>query len=108
MNRVVNRADVQNFTLLIIPESDPIFGMRRNNKSLVRLGCLNEIELGMKKYEQALADGICAEQARLFLPSYGMYVRWYWTASVQSVTHFLVQRLEHDAQKKFRTTQRPS
>ncbi|WP_342774604.1 FAD-dependent thymidylate synthase [Paenibacillus piri] len=54
----------------------------------------------MKKYEQALADGICAEQARLFLPSYGMYVRWYWTASVQSVAHFLIQRLEHDAQKE--------
>ncbi|MGG3471579.1 FAD-dependent thymidylate synthase [Neobacillus pocheonensis] len=61
---------------------------------------LEYIELGMKKYEQALADGICAEQARLFLPSYGMYVRWYWTASVQSVAHFLVQRLEHDAQKE--------
>jgi thymidylate synthase (FAD) len=56
------------------------------------------IEMGMKKYEQALADEICAEQARLFLPSYGMYVRWYWTASVQSVAHFLAQRLEHDAQ----------
>lgn len=58
------------------------------------------IELGMQKYENALADGICAEQARLFLPAYGMYVRWYWTASVQSVAHFLAQRLEHDAQKE--------
>lgn len=54
----------------------------------------------MEKYERALVDGICAEQARLFLPSYGMYVRWYWTASVQSVAHFLAQRLEHDAQKE--------
>lgn len=61
---------------------------------------LSYIELGMGKYERALAEGICAEQARLFLPSYGMYVRWYWTASVQSVAHFLVQRLEHDAQKE--------
>ncbi|MFC0329625.1 FAD-dependent thymidylate synthase [Paenibacillus sepulcri] len=54
----------------------------------------------MKKYEEAIADGICAEQARLFLPSYWMYVRWYWTASVQSVAHFLAQRLEHDAQQE--------
>ncbi|CAG7644964.1 FAD-dependent thymidylate synthase [Paenibacillus allorhizosphaerae] len=61
---------------------------------------MNYIELGIQKYENALADGICAEQARLFLPSYGMYVRWYWTASVQSVAHFLAQRLEHDAQKE--------
>ncbi|MGN7170647.1 FAD-dependent thymidylate synthase [Paenibacillus cellulositrophicus] len=58
------------------------------------------VELGISKYEAALADGICAEQARLFLPAYGMYVRWYWTASVQSVAHFLSQRLEHDAQKE--------
>ncbi|WP_054957321.1 FAD-dependent thymidylate synthase [Paenibacillus dakarensis] len=58
------------------------------------------IEQGIHKYEQALVDGICAEQARLFLPAYGMYVRWFWTASLQSVCHFLNQRLEHDAQKE--------
>ncbi|WP_223066060.1 FAD-dependent thymidylate synthase [Paenibacillus caui] len=58
------------------------------------------IESGVQKYEEALKDGICAEQARLFLPAYGMYVRWYWTASLQSVSHFLNQRLEHDAQKE--------
>lgn len=57
-------------------------------------------ELGISKYEDALANGICAEQARLFLPAYGMFVRWYWTASIQSVAHFLNQRLEHDAQKE--------
>ncbi|HET7579237.1 MAG TPA: FAD-dependent thymidylate synthase [Bacillales bacterium] len=58
------------------------------------------IESGIEKYEQALRDGICPEQARLFLPAYGMYVRWYWTASLQSVCHFLEQRLEHNAQKE--------
>ncbi|OZB90108.1 FAD-dependent thymidylate synthase [Paenibacillus sp. XY044] len=61
---------------------------------------MDYVELGISKYEAAMADGICAEQARLFLPAYGMYVRWYWTASVQSVAHFLSQRLEHDAQKE--------
>lgn len=49
-------------------------------------------------YEWALANGICAEQARLFLPAYGMYVKYYWTASLQSVCHFLNQRLAHDSQ----------
>ncbi|GIN86316.1 hypothetical protein J6TS2_27020 [Heyndrickxia sporothermodurans] len=58
------------------------------------------VDEGIRKYESALKDGICAEQARLFLPAYGMYVRWYWTASLQSVCHFLNQRLEHDAQKE--------
>lgn len=57
-------------------------------------------DLGLQKYEAALSDGICAEQARLFLPAYGLYVRWYWTASLQSAAHFLQQRLEHDAQKE--------
>ncbi|WP_202404796.1 FAD-dependent thymidylate synthase [Shimazuella alba] len=61
---------------------------------------MDYVEAGVQKYEEALADGICAEQARLFLPAYGMYVRWYWTASLQSVSHFLSQRLEHDAQKE--------
>lgn len=58
------------------------------------------VELGLRKYEKALAEGVCAEQARLFLPAYGMYVRWYWTASLQSVCHFLNQRLAHDAQRE--------
>lgn len=61
---------------------------------------MDYIEEGLKKYQQALDDGICAEQARLFLPAYGMYVRWYWTTSLQAVAHFLSQRLEHDAQKE--------
>lgn len=53
---------------------------------------------GLKLYEEAMADNICAEQARLFLPAYGLYVRWYWTASLQSVAHFIEQRIEKDAQ----------
>lgn len=53
---------------------------------------------GVKLYELAMAEGICAEQARLFLPAYGMYVRYYWTASIQSVAHFVNQRLAHDSQ----------
>lgn len=51
-------------------------------------------------YEDAMKNGIAPEQARLFLPAYGMYVRWYWTASLLGVTHFLQERLEDDAQKE--------
>lgn len=58
------------------------------------------VDQGLKLYEGAMEDGICAEEARLFLPAYGMYVRWYWTASLQSVAHFVKQRIEHDAQKE--------
>lgn len=56
---------------------------------------------GIEDYETAMALGACAEQARLFLPAYGLYVRWYWSASVQGVAHMLNQRLAHDSQAEF-------
>lgn len=55
---------------------------------------------GVNLYDLAMENGVCAEQARLFLPAYGLYVRWRWTASLGAITHFLHQRLEHDAQKE--------
>jgi thymidylate synthase (FAD) len=56
------------------------------------------IESGIEMYRTALEDGIAPEQARLFLPAYGLYVRWRWTVSLQGVMTFLEQRLGHDAQ----------
>jgi thymidylate synthase (FAD) len=53
---------------------------------------------GVKLYESAMKNGICAEQARLFLPAYSMYVTWRWTSSLQAVVHFLNQRLDQHAQ----------
>ena len=53
-------------------------------------------------YDMAIKDGVAPEQARLFLPAYGMYVRWYWTASLQAVSHFLNERLANDAQHEIR------
>ncbi len=62
---------------------------------------LNEIVTrGEQLYDEAISRGVAPEQARLFLPAYGMYVRYYWTASLQSVAHFLNQRLAHDSQKE--------
>ena len=60
------------------------------------------IEQSLRIYEQALKDNVCPEQARLFLPAYGMYVRWVWTGSLQAVAHFLNLRLAEDAQKEIR------
>ena len=60
------------------------------------------IQEGEKLYEEAMAAGVCAEQARLFLPAYGMYVRWYWTASLQSVVNFIALREDAHAQKEIR------
>ena len=56
---------------------------------------------GESLYQQAMADGICAEQARLFPSAYGLYVSFYWTASVQAIAHLIVQRSKSDAQMEF-------
>ena len=56
------------------------------------------ISMGERLYQEALKANMCAEQARLFLPAYGMYVRYRWTTSLHGVLHFLAQRLGHDAQ----------
>lgn len=59
---------------------------------------IQHIASGTKAYHAAMDDGVAPELARLFLPAYGMYVRWRWTVSLQGVMTFLDQRLEHDAQ----------
>jgi len=56
--------------------------------------------LGAELYKDAIIAGICPEQARLLLPAYGLYIRWRWTTSLLAVTHFLNQRLGHDAQSE--------
>lgn len=60
------------------------------------------IDKGVELYEEAIQDDIAPEQARLFLPAYGMYVRWYHTASLQSIAHLIRQRTADDAQYEFR------
>lgn len=56
------------------------------------------VSAGMSHYKNAMEKGICEEQARLFLPAYAMYVRWWWTTSLQSILHFLDLRESPDAQ----------
>jgi len=56
------------------------------------------VEHGIRLYHEAIDHGVAPELARLFLPAYGMYVRWRWTVSLQGVMTFLGQRLPHDAQ----------
>lgn len=60
------------------------------------------IDEGVELYDQAIGDNIAVEEARLFLPAYGMYVRAYWTASLNALLHFLDERLAGDAQSEIR------
>lgn len=55
-------------------------------------------EAGEYYYQLAMKSDIAPEQARLFLPAYGMYVRWVWTTSLQGALNFLDQRLDHASQ----------
>jgi thymidylate synthase (FAD) len=59
---------------------------------------INYVDAGMALYERWLASGMAAEQARLFLPAYGMYVRMRTTMSLAALLHFLNERLGHRAQ----------
>lgn len=52
-------------------------------------------------FEEAIADGICPEQARFFLPQ-GVEVNWVWTGSLYAFANFYVQRSDHHAQKEIR------
>lgn len=58
------------------------------------------VDLSSELYNEALNDGICVEQARLFLPAYSLYVRWRWTASLNALLHFISLRQEPGAQKE--------
>ena len=73
-------------------------GISNELNSKVSIKYAEHVLAGEKLYKEALADGIAPEMARLFLPAYGLYVRWRWTASLQAVAHFLSQRLESHAQ----------
>lgn len=61
---------------------------------------LKTYEEGEKKYEWAMELGVAPELARLFLPAYGLQVRYYWSGSIQGIAHFLNLRLGKDAQSE--------
>lgn len=58
------------------------------------------IEQGCDLYERWLSMGFAPEQARLFLPAYGMFLNYQWTVSLANLIHFFNERLAHDAQKE--------
>jgi thymidylate synthase (FAD) len=64
---------------------------------------LNElVEKSNQLYQTAMTMDVAPELARLFLPAYGMYVRWRWTVSLHAILNFLDQRLKYDAQSEIR------
>jgi len=68
--------------------------------SLLTQELVDYIKQGEALYAMAMETGVAPEQARLFLPAYGMHVIYRWSCSLQSLALFLQQRLEEDAQKE--------
>ena len=70
--------------------------------SVLTAELIRYIDQGEALYAMAMDNGVAAEQARLFLPAYGMYVVYRWTCSLQSIALFLNQRLDEGSQVEIR------
>lgn len=71
--------------------SGDIVDPRTNEK--LRLALTAHINTSLDLYYRSLEeDNVAPELARLFLPYAGLYTNWYWTASLQTVAWFVVQR----------------
>lgn len=66
--------------------------------NVATMDLINFLEDGMALYDRWIASGMAPEQARLFLPAYGMYIRMRTTMSLAALIHFLQERLGHRAQ----------
>jgi thymidylate synthase (FAD) len=53
-------------------------------------------------YQQALDAGVAKEQARLFLPGFGVYYTWICKVDAHNLMHFLTLRTAPDAQAEIR------
>lgn len=53
-------------------------------------------------YQQALDSGVAKEQARLFLPGFGVYYTWICKVDAHNLMHFLSLRMAADAQAEIR------
>ena len=53
-------------------------------------------------YEQALAAGVAREQARVFLPGFGVYYTWVVKVDAHNLMHFLKLRMAPEAQHEIR------
>lgn len=73
-----------------------------DTNAIYRQKLLKHQEASKALYEEAMDSGVAAEQARLFLPAYGLYVTFRWTCSLNALFNFLAQRLDGHAQWEIR------
>ena len=58
---------------------------------------MNSTQLALAEYEDAIASGVCMEQARMLLPQ-SMMTEWYWTGSLIAFARIVKQRTHSTAQ----------
>ncbi len=75
--------------------------VKEGNDWCAKLIYTNHCKNAFQNYEELIEYGVCKEQARMVLPL-ALYTEVYWTASLQAVAHFLVQRLDPHAQWEIR------
>ena len=76
-------------------------GILPSNQSALLTSLLTQhVEDSVARYEQLLQMGVAPEQARIFLPAYGLYIRWRWTVSLNAVLHFCSLRVHETAQSE--------
>jgi len=63
---------------------------------------LAHYDRGYALYQQALAQGVAREQARVFLPGFSVYYTWVCKVDAHNLMHFLSLRMADDAQYEIR------
>jgi thymidylate synthase (FAD) len=71
-----------------------------NTSNLIHSMLKQHVDDSVTRYKQLLQMGVAPEQARIFLPAYGMYVRWRWTVSLNAVLNFCALRVHETAQSE--------
>jgi len=71
------------------------WGPRRSNVK----NTMTSTQLAVAEYEDAIASGVCMEQARMLLPQ-SMMTEWYWTGSLVAFARIVKQRTHSTAQRE--------
>lgn len=100
-------ADEPTFFLPQVWRGQPIDGAKQGSHGeiILTLGRITQMEVfledSIRLYNGLMSDGVCGEQARMFLPQ-NMMTSWYWTGSLYACARVCTQRLDPHAQGETR------
>jgi thymidylate synthase (FAD) len=68
----------------------------------LRDALIKHYEAGYQLYQEAIAQGVAREQARMFLPGFSVYYTWIVKVDAHNLMRFLRLRMASDAQYEIR------